>query len=149
MKMNDPRLAQILDHYGREHQRWKLIEECGELLAEFGRFRNGDLVNRADLIHECADVYIVTKQLWPVEASKSIEPPFDSVLTVVSAVNELVREAIAGMFGRNKERELQSAKFVLNHILWLMSSIGELDRFRAAVEFKIARQVERIEREAR
>ena len=68
----DPRLAQILEHYGRDHQRWKLVEECGELLAELGRFRTGDRSNVADLIHEAADVIVVARQLFDTAGAGAV-----------------------------------------------------------------------------
>lgn len=144
MKMNDPRLARILDHYGREHQRWKLVEECGELLAELGRFRNGDRTNVADLIHECADVIVVARQLFEIERS-NVWP--NNVDECALFLTERVGNVVADLF------DSDSASFyagVCEDWVFALAEFLEAEpMLYRAIEMKIARQIERIEAEER
>ena len=39
---NDPRLLEIFNHYGEEHQRFKCAEECMELMAATFRYAQID-----------------------------------------------------------------------------------------------------------
>lgn len=145
MKMNDPRLAQILEHYGREHQRWKLVEECGELLAELGRFRNGDRTNVADLIHECADVVVVARQLFDTTCAEC-SPDVDTVLFLKRAVvglADFVTIPASPRLAEDRAKDMEFYAFQLARILGSETMLVE------AIEMKTARQIERIEAEER
>lgn len=51
------RIYAIADHYGYEHQKMKLIEECSELIKAIIK---GD---QDDIMWECADVIIMIHQI--------------------------------------------------------------------------------------
>lgn len=143
MKMNDPRLAQILEHYGREHQRWKLVEECGELLAELGRFRTGDRSNVADLIHEAADVIVVARQLFDT-AGAECSHDVDTVLFLKRAVvglADFVTIPASPRLAEDRAKDMEFYAFELARILGSEPMLVE------AIEMKTARQIERIEQE--
>lgn len=143
----DPRLAQILEHYGRDHQRWKLVEECGELLAELGRFRNGDRTNVADLIHECADVLIVARQLYRsaptyTETTGDAQADVDSLtVAVVLLTNFTVNDTPSTVKLWADAMENRAAGFA--------ALLGAEKMLADAIEMKTARQIERIEAEER
>ncbi len=138
----DPRLAQILAHYGEEHQRWKLVEECGELLAELGRFKNGDRTNVADLIHECADVIVVARQLFDTTCAEC-SPDVDTVLFLKRAVvglADFVTIPASPRLAEDRAKDMEFYAFQLARILGSETMLVE------AIEMKTARQIERIER---
>ena len=139
---NDPRLARILNHYGERHQQWKLVEETGELLAELGRFY-GERTNVADLIHECADVIVVVRQIWPNSEAKSYEQPYNVPETLAYACGLLIERSLRWDEGKKEE----AARFILEMIDIFAAQLGELPMLYDAIEKKIARQIERIERE--
>lgn len=143
MKMNDPRLAQILAHYGEEHQRWKLVEECGELLAELGRFKNGDRSNVADLVHEMADVIVVARQLFDTTCAEC-SPDVDTVLFLKRAVvglADFVTIPASPRLAEDRAKDMEFYAFQLARILGSEPMLVE------AIEMKTARQIERIEQE--
>lgn len=143
MKMNDPRLAQILAHYGEEHQRWKLVEECGELLAELGRFRTWDRSNVADLIHEAADVIVVARQLFDTTCAEC-SPDVDTVLFLKRAVvglADFVTIPASPRLAEDRAKDMEFYAFQLARILGSETMLVE------AIEMKTARQIERIEQE--
>lgn len=145
MKMNDPRLAQILEHYGREHQRWKLVEECGELLAELGRFRTGDRSNVADLIHEAADVIVVARQLFDT-AGAECSPDVDTVLFLKRAVvglADFVTIPASPRLAEDRAKDMEFYAFELARILGSETMLVE------AIKMKTARQIERIDQEGK
>lgn len=152
-KYADPRLARILKRYGEAHQRTKLVEEVGEMLAELGRFMSGELTNVADLIHECADVLVVLRQLWPGhERRADIGPQADSAALrwhaqgLVESAAKLIETALNQ--SNISEHEDWWARNVEVYIFALASSLDELPMLLEAIEMKTARQIERIEREA-
>lgn len=53
------KLNEIYDHYGREHQRRKLAEECAEFLEAVNEKKHED-----DIKSEIADVFVVAAQLY-------------------------------------------------------------------------------------
>lgn len=53
---------QVINTYGIEAQVWMLIEECGELLNAFAKFRRGRST-KEDIITELADVHIMVEQM--------------------------------------------------------------------------------------
>lgn len=55
-------IKDIADHYGRENQAHKAIEECGELIAELARLKD-ERFSRKGIITEIADVQIMCIQL--------------------------------------------------------------------------------------
>lgn len=139
----DPRLARILDHYGRDHQRWKLVEECGELLAELGRFRTGDRSNVADLIHEAADVIVVARQLFDTTCAEC-SPYVDTVLFLKHAVvglADFVTILASPRLAEDRAKDMEFYAFQLARILGSETMLVE------AIEMKTARQIERIEQE--
>lgn len=146
MKMNDPRLAQILAHYGEEHQRWKLVEECGELLAELGRFKCGDRTNVADMIHECADVLVVSRQFWTVERhvfeELTIDDAVENLTFWTAELAQAMSEETYGLFGARRLAKIEHYAFALAELL------EEELMIHRAIDMKIERQLERIAREA-
>lgn len=58
--MTVPVLA--VNHYGREHQKKKAIEEMGELITALSREQDGR-ATPADVITEIADVHLMIRQL--------------------------------------------------------------------------------------
>lgn len=155
MKMNDPRLAQILAHYGEEHQRWKLVEECGELLAELGRFKNGDRTNVADLIQECADAIVVLTQLcsvipetdgWTTMDVRTRENVTDSLAQSIGSCLRFLSPMPASMWGK---KEFVVVASIYDAIWELATFLGEVPMLYRAIEMKINRQIERIEQEGK
>lgn len=81
---NDPRLLEIFNHYGEEHQRFKCAEECMELMAATFRYAQIDFdlslteeekaAERQKQIQsiesEIADVLVVTSEF--IAAGKTI-----------------------------------------------------------------------------
>lgn len=51
-----------IDHFGTEHQKWKMVEELGELLVEIAREHTGRGDKEA-IREELADVIIMCEQL--------------------------------------------------------------------------------------
>lgn len=146
----DPRLTQILAHYGEEHQRWKLVEECGELLAELGRFKNGDRTNVADLIHEAADVIVVARQLYGFPTFYG--PKFYEVTTEDAKVDACHLAIDAAMLTNAAahhadDNAKQFADAVQTRAAWLAFCLGAGKMLVEAIEMKTARQIERIEGE--
>ena len=148
----DPRLARILDHYGRDHQRWKLVEECGELLAELGRFRTGDRSNVADLIHEAADVIVVARQLYGFPkfyGSKFYEETTEDAKVDAwhLAIDAALLTNAAAHHADDKAKQWADA--VQTRAAGLAFCLGAGKMLVEAIEMKTARQIERIEAEER
>ena len=65
----DSTLDKIIDHYGRDHQIEKAVEELGELSVAIAKKRGAEMLlqhdphYRRDIIEEIADVKIVVAQL--------------------------------------------------------------------------------------
>lgn len=151
--LRDPRLTLILEHYGEEHQRWKLVEELGELSAELGRFRNGDRSNVADLIHECADVIVVLTQLcsvipetdgWTTMDVRTRENVTDSLAQSIGSCLLFLSTMPASMWGK---KEFVVVASIYDAIWELATFLGEVPMLYRAVHMKINRQIERIEGE--
>ena len=64
MKELKPMTVPVLavNHYGREHQKKKAIEEMGELITALSREQDGR-ATPADVITEIADVHLMIRQL--------------------------------------------------------------------------------------
>lgn len=151
----DPRLTRILEHYGEEHQRWKLVEELGELSAELGRFRNGDRSNIADLIHECADVIVVLTQLcsvipetdgWTTMDVRTRENVTDSLAQSIGSCLRFLSPMPASMWGK---KEFVVVASIYDAIWELATFLGEVPMLYRAVHMKIERQLERIDQEGK
>jgi hypothetical protein len=151
--LRDPRLTLILEHYGEEHQRWKLVEELGELSAELGRFRNGDRSNVADLIHECADAIVVLTQLcsvipetdgWTTMDVRTRENVTDSLAQSIGSCLLFLSPMPASMWGK---KEFVVVASIYDAIWELATFLGEVPMLYRAVHMKINRQIERIEGE--
>ena len=151
----DPRLTRILEHYGEEHQRWKLVEELGELSAELGRFRNGDRSNIADLIHECADVIVVLTQLcsvipetdgWTTNDVRTREGVTDSLAQSIGSCLRFLSPMPASMWGK---KEFVVVASIYDAIWELATFLGEVPMLYRAVHMKIERQLERIDQEGK
>lgn len=149
----DPRLTRILEHYGEEHQRWKLVEELGELSAELGRFRNGDRSNIADLIHECADVIVVLTQLcsvipetdgWTTNDVRTREGVTNSLAQSIGSCLRFMTPLPATRWGM---KEFAVAASLYYSIWELAMFLCEEPMLYRAVNMKIERQLERIEGE--
>lgn len=54
--------AQIIAHYGAQHQLVKLCEECGELIQQAAKCYGKDIPYSADFIEELADVEVLIMQ---------------------------------------------------------------------------------------
>lgn len=147
---NDPRLLEIFNHYGEEHQRFKCAEECMELMAATFRYAQIDFdlslteeekaAERQKQIQsiesEIADVLVVTSEF--IAAGKTIggkkEFQFFKVQAEIPACAafddpEEARNVIAGMIEILDNPE-ESRKRIYS----------EMDR-------KIQRQIDRIKGE--
>lgn len=147
---NDPRLLEIFNHYGEEHQRFKCAEECMELMAAILRYAQIDFAlslteeekaaERQKQIQsiesEIADVLVVTSEF--IAAGKTIggkkEFQFFKVQAEIPACAafddpEEARSVIAGMIEIFDNPE-ESRKRIYS----------EMDR-------KIQRQIDRIKGE--
>ena len=63
MKDNPTTLAaQIMEHYGAEHQQLKLCEECGELIQAAIKAHEIGADITTDFVGELADVYVLITQ---------------------------------------------------------------------------------------
>lgn len=153
--LRDLRLTLILEHYGEEHQRWKLVEELGELSAELGRFRIGDRSNVADLIHECADVIVVLTQLcsvipetdgWTTMDVRTRENVTDSLAQSIGSCLRFLSPMPASMWGK---KEFVVVASIYDAIWELATFLGEVPMLYRAVHMKIERQLERIDQEGK
>ena len=153
--LRDPRLTLILEHYGEEHQRWKLVEELGELSAELGRFRNGDRSNVADLTHECADVIVVLTQLcsvipetdgWTTMDVRTRENVTDSLAQSIGSCLRFLSPMPVSMWGK---KEFVVVASIYDAIWELATFLGEVPMLYRAVHMKIERQLERIDQEGK
>lgn len=143
--MKDARLKTILNFYGPAHQRLKLIEEIGEMLAEVGRYiADGERrTNKADIVSELADVVIVIKQLYP-DAGKStrkIPEGYD----VARKLCEKAAALASVVAGEPYEKiELSYAELTLCLIGLFACELAEVPMLQMAIEQKIDRQISRI-----
>ena len=148
--------APILRHYGESSQIKKTVEELDELLEEIRLgarwWRDGKTKltarRRAAILTECADVTIMCAQLlklwqvvWPVA------PRSANALTVIRARTEAqaLKEDIS-RHGASSD-PVPSAFFMMIMAIRLGVSVSDQGAFQAEVNFKIERQLERIENE--
>lgn len=143
--MKDARLKTILNHYGKEHQRLKLVEEIGEMLAEVGRYiADGERrTNKADIVSELADVVIVIRQLYP-DASK-VERKVPEGEEVARLLCEKAASLAAMVAGAPFSKlELSYAESTLAFIDLFVRDLAEVPMIEMAIEQKIDRQISRI-----
>lgn len=143
--MQDERIKTILTHYGKKHQRIKLVEEIGEMLAEVGRYLSdgGRRTNKADIVSELADVVIVIRQLYP-DASK-IEREVPEGEEVARLLCEKAASLAAMVAGAPFSKlELSYAESTLAFIDLFVRDLAEVPMLQMAIEQKIDRQIGRI-----
>lgn len=143
--MQDARLKTILTHYGKPHQRIKLVEEIGEMLAEVGRYLSdgGRRTNKADIVSELADVVIVIRQLYP-EAEK-VERKVEKDEVVARSLCEKAASLAAMVAGAPFSKlELSYAESTLSYIDLFVRELAEVPMLEMAIEQKIDRQIGRI-----
>lgn len=143
--MKDARLKTILNFYGPAHQRLKLIEEIGEMLAEVGRYiADGERrTNKADIVSELADVVIVIRQLYP-DASKVERkvPDGEEVARLLCEKSASLAAMVAG--APFSKLELSYAESTLAFIDLFVRDLAEVPMLQMAIEQKIDRQIGRI-----
>lgn len=143
--MQDPRIKTIIAHYGKKHQRIKLVEEIGEMLAEVGRhIADGERrTNKADIVSELADVVIVIRQLYP-DASKVERkvPEGEDVARQLCEKAALLASMVAG--APFAKLELSYAETVLALIDLFARELAEVPMLQMAIEQKLDRQINRI-----
>lgn len=143
--MQDARIKTILAHYGKKHQRIKLVEEIGEMLAEVGRYLSdgGRRTNKADIVSELADVVIVIKQLYP-DASKAERKirGNDNVARLLCEKAASLAALVAG--APYAKLELSLAESTLALIELFVRELAEVPMLEMAIEQKIDRQIGRI-----
>lgn len=143
--MQDPRIKTILDHYGKAHQRLKLVEELGEMLAEVGRYiADGERrTNKANVVSELADVVIVIRQLYP-DASK-VERKVPEGEEVARLLCEKAASLAAMVAGAPFSKlELSYAESTLAFIDLFVRDLAEVPMLQIAIEQKLDRQINRI-----
>ena len=143
--MQDIRLTTILNRYGKAHQRIKLVEEIGEMLAEVGRYiADGERrTNKANVVSELADVVIVIRQLYP-DASK-VERKVPEGEEVARLLCEKAASLAAMVAGAPFSKlELSYAESVLAFIDLFVRDLAEVPMLEMAIEQKIDRQIGRI-----
>lgn len=143
--MQDIRLTTILNRYGKAHQRIKLVEEIGEMLAEVGRYLSdgGRRTNMADIVSELADVVIVIRQLYP-DASK-VERKVPEGEEVARLLCEKAASLAAMVAGAPFSKlELSYAESTLAFIDLFVRDLAEVPMLQMAIEQKIERQLGRI-----
>lgn len=151
----DPRIERIAKHYGPTHQRWKLVEELGELTAEFGRMKAGGRSNVADFVHEAADVIVVLTQLcsvipetdgWTTMDVRTRENVTDSLAQSIGSCLRFLSPMPASMWGK---KEFVVVASIYDAIWELATFLGEVPMLYRAVHMKIERQLERIDQEGK
>lgn len=153
--------APILRNYGIGHQLRKTVEELDELLEEIKQsarwWRDGKTKlsqkRRAALVTECADVAVMCSQILRLYQVVWPSPAKPSALLVVRARSEaLALKKDIERFG--KDQRVPTAFHMLMQAVRLGVAVSDRDTFQAEVNFKIERQLariedERIEREAK
>ena len=143
--MQDPRIKTIIAHYGKKHQRIKLVEEIGEMLAEVARYvADGERrTNKADIVSELADVVIVIRQLYP-DASKVERkvPDGEEVARLLCEKSASLAAMVAG--APFSKLELSYAESTLAFIDLFVRDLAEVPMLQMAIEQKIDRQIGRI-----
>lgn len=143
--MQDARLKTILNHYGKAHQRIKLVEEIGEMLAEVGRYLSdgGRRTNKADIVSELADVVIVIRQLYPeaAKAERKIRAGDDVARLLCEKAASLAALVAGAPYAK---LELSLAESTLALIERFVRELAEVPMLEMAIEQKIDRQIGRI-----
>ena len=146
--------APILRNYGVGHQLRKTVEELDELLEEIKQsarwWRDGKTKltekRRAALLTECADVAVMCSQILRLHQVMWPSPAKPSALLVVRARSEaLALKKDIERFG--KDQRVPTAFFMLMQAVRLGVALTDKDAFQAEVNFKIERQLMRIEDE--
>lgn len=143
--MQDIRLKTIMTYYGEKHQRLKLIEEIGEMLAEVGRYiADGEQrTTKDDIVSELADVVIVIRQLYP-DASKVERkvPEGEDVARQLCEKAALLAAMVVG--GPFTKLEISYAESTIALIDRFVRQLAEVPKLQMAIEQKIERQIGRI-----
>lgn len=143
--MQDARLKTILNFYGKAHQRIKLVEEIGEMLAEVGRYiaDGGRRTNKADIISELADVVIVIGQLYPeaANAERKIRTSDDVARMLCEKAASLAALVAGAPYAR---LELSLAESTLALVDLFARELAEVPMLEMAIEQKLDRQIGRI-----
>lgn len=146
--------APILHNYGVGHQLRKTVEELNELLEEIKQsarwWRDGKTKltekRRAALVTECADVVVMCSQILRLYQVMWPSPAKPSALLVVRARSEaLALKKDIKRFG--KDQRVPTAFFMMMQAIRLGVAVSDRDAFQAEVNFKIERQLMRIEDE--
>lgn len=146
--------ATILRTYGMTHQIRKTVEELDELLEEIKQsarwWRDGKTKltekRRAALVTECADVVVMCSQILRLYQVMWPSPAKPSALLVVRARSEaLALKKDIERFG--KDQRVPTAFFMMMQAIRLGVAVSDRDAFQAEVNFKIERQLMRIEDE--
>lgn len=146
--------APILRNYGIGHQLRKTLEELDELLEEIKQsarwWRDGKTKlsqkRRAALLTECADVAVMCSQILRLHQVVWPSPAKPSALLVLRVRDEALglKKDIVRF---EKDRRVPTAFFMLMQAVRLGVALTDKDAFQAEVNFKIERQLMRIEDE--
>lgn len=148
--------ATILRTYGMAHQIRKTVEELDELLEEIRLgakwWRDGTAKlterRREAILTECADVTVMCSQLlrlyrvmWPANTGRV------SAMMVIRTREQaqILKKEIAKLGA--KPVSAPGAFFMMMQAIRLGVAVSDRDAFQAEVNFKIERQLERIENE--
>lgn len=138
--MQDARIKTILNYYGKPHQRLKLVEEIGEMLAEVGRYLSDGRrrTNKADIVSELADVVIVIKQLYPeaAKAERKIRAGDDVARLLCEKAASLAALVAGAPYAK---LELSLAESTLALIERFVRELAEVPMLEMAIEQKIDR----------
>lgn len=143
--MQDARIQIILNHYGKPHQRLKLIEEIGEMLAEVARYvADGESrTKKADIVSELADVVIVIRQLYPDAAKIERKvPEGEDVARQLCEKAALLAAMVVG--GPFTKLEISYAESTIALIDLFARELAEVPMLEMAIEQKLDRQIGRI-----
>ena len=87
-----------IQKYGAEHQHWKTVEECGELVVAITQSMDGRN-NEQALLSEIADVEIMIEQMRIIYGDKAIDAEKDKKL-----------KRLAGRVWPQQEQETERAE---------------------------------------
>lgn len=143
--MQDPRIKTIIAHYGKKHQRIKLVEEIGEMLAEVARYvADGEQrTTKDEIVSELADVVIVIRQLYPeaANAERKIRTSDDVARMLCEKAASLAALVAGAPYAR---LELSLAESTLALVDLFVRQLAEVPKLQMAIEQKLDRQINRI-----
>lgn len=143
--MQDPRIKTIMTYYGEKHQRLKLIEEIGEMLAEIGRYLADGTrrTTKDEIVSELADVVIVIRQLYPDAAKIERKvPEGEDVARQLCEKAALLAAMVVG--GPFTKLEISYAESTIALIDLFARDLAEVPMLQMAIEQKLDRQINRI-----